>query len=323
MRIGFDLGGTKMLAAAVSDDNTIIAKSKRATKTGTNDDVLNDIAATIQEVLAQLPEEERRAVRSLGIAVPGPIDLKRGILLDTPNIGVHDFPLVDLLKETVDFPVYLENDVNAGLWGEFVAGAARGLQHVVGVFPGTGIGGGLILDGRLYRGKRGSAGEVGHVVIQSDGRKCGCGGMGCFETVASKTAIARDLVMLAANGRAPTVLEVGGTDITRIKSKLILKAYRRDGADVRDVVNQAADFLGICMANLVNIFDPEAIIIGGGLVEKLGTPYLDRATEMMRKRAMPRLVEDVLVRSAELGDGAAVIGAADLAERHLEEDSAQ
>ncbi len=316
MRIGFDLGGTKMLGAVLVEQGTIVARTKRGTKTGTNDEVLAQIISVLEEVIEQAKRETGGGERltSMGIAVPGPIDVRRGVVLDTPNIGVRDFHLAELLQDRFGVSVLLENDVNAGLWGEYIAGAARGFSHVVGLFPGTGIGGGLVLDGRLYRGKQGAAGELGHMILQSDGRKCGCGGMGCFETLASKTAIARDLAVLAMSGSAPTIAAAGGTDVSRIKSKHILKAYDADGKDVRDVVDQAADFLGIGMANIVNIFDPEAIIIGGGLVEKLGEPFLDRAREVMKKRAMPRLVDGVRVLQAQLGDDAVVTGAADLAD---------
>ncbi len=319
MRIGFDLGGTKMLAGVLEDDNSVIARAKERTVAGSNDEVLSQIVAVVDAALTEAAVKTKH-IEALGIAVPGPIDMQAGVVLDTPNIGVRDFPLAEALRERYDLPVFLENDVNAGLWGEFVAGSAQGYRHVIGVFPGTGLGGGLILDGHLYRGKRGSAGEIGHMIVQTDGRACGCGGIGCLETVASKTAIARDLVMLAAAGKAATVTAAGGTDITAIKSKVIKKAYESDGEHVQEVVNRAAHFLGVGLANVVNIFDPEVIVVGGGLVERFGTSYLERAVRTMRDRAMPRLVEGVVVKEATLGDDAAIVGAADLAAKHVREE---
>ena len=316
MQIGFDLGGTKMLAALLERDSagdvTVVDRVKKRTQSGSNDVVLSQIVALLDEIW-----RDDGSVSSIGIAVPGPIDTKTGVILDTPNIGVRDLHLGEILEKRFKVPVHLENDVNAGLWGEFIAGSARGFTHVIGIFPGTGIGGGLILNGQLYRGKQGAAGEIGHMIMQSDGRQCGCGGHGCYETVASKTAIARDLVLLAMNGQAPTVQAAGGTDITRIKSKVILKAYQNDGKEVRHVVDQAAEFLGIGMATLVNIFDPEAIVLGGGLVEKLGDTFIRKAEATMRERAMPRLVKGIRVLPAQLGDDSVVVGAADLAERSL------
>jgi glucokinase len=312
MRIGFDLGGTKMLAAVLDDEGTIVARNKNRTTSGGNDAIFDQIVATIDEVLVKAGIN-RSAIDAIGIAAPGPIDMHTGTILNTPNLGLLDFALADRLRAVMEAPVVLENDVNAGLWGEFVAGVARGKRHVVGIFPGTGIGGGLILDGRLFEGKSGAAGEIGHITVQSDGRRCGCGNHGCLETVSSRTAIARDLALLAMNGQSPVLAEAGATDITRVKSGLIRKALDAGDPGVAEVVDQAAYFLGIGMASMVNTFDPEMIVLGGGLIEKLGARFTDRAEATMRARAMSRLVASVEVAQAQLGDDAAVVGAADRA----------
>jgi glucokinase len=312
MRIGFDLGGTKMLAAVLDDEGTIVERNKNRTTSGGNDAIFDQIVATIDEVLVKAGIN-RSAIDAIGIAAPGPIDMHTGTILNTPNLGLLDFALADRLRAVMEAPVVLENDVNAGLWGEFVAGVARGKRHVVGIFPGTGIGGGLILDGRLFEGKSGAAGEIGHITVQSDGRRCGCGNHGCLETVSSRTAIARDLALLAMNGQSPVLAAAGATDITRVKSGLIRKALDAGDPGVAEVVDQAAYFLGIGMASMVNTFDPEMIVLGGGLIEKLGARFTDRAEATMRARAMSRLVASVEVAQAQLGDDAAVVGAADRA----------
>ena len=314
MRIGFDLGGPKMLAAVLDGDGGIVARCKTRTRGGDNESVYRQIVETIQCALERA-EIGRDRLEAVGIAVPGPIDLDRGVVLDTPNVGISNFPLVDRLSEELGCVVLLENDVNAGLWGEYVAGAAKGMRHVVGIFPGTGIGGGLILDGKLYRGKSGAAGEIGHITVQTDGRRCGCGNHGCLETVASKTAIARDLALLAMNGQSKVLAEAGATDIRIIKSGLIAKALEAGEPAVVAVVSQAARFLGIGMAAIVNTFDPEMVVIGGGLAEKLGSHITDIAVSTMRDRAMSRIVADVAVATAALGDDAVVVGAADLTRR--------
>jgi len=312
MRIGFDLGGTKMLAAVIGDDRAVLAREKTPTNVVGNDAVLAAIIDTTREAIRKAGVDTG-AVRSMGIAVPGPIDTDRGIVLQTPNVGITQLPLSDLLRKEFGFSVRLENDVNAGLWGEYVAGVARGFSQVIGIFPGTGIGGGLILDGHLFRGKKGGAGEIGHITVQSDGRRCGCGNHGCLETVASKTAIARDLAILAMNGQSQVLVDADATDIKKIKSGLIAKALKSGDPGVAEIVDQAAEFLGIGMATAVNLFDPELIVLGGGLIEKLGDRILPIAESTMRARAMPRLVDGVVVRIAELGDDAVVLGAADLA----------
>jgi glucokinase len=311
MRIGFDLGGTKMLAAVIDDSGEVVARNKTRTEGSDNETVYAKILETVDGVLKKA-DIRVKDVTAMGIAVPGPIDTERGWILQPPNIALRDFPLADRLKKDRNLRVFLENDVNAGLWGEFVSGAARGYRHVIGLFPGTGIGGGIILDGRLFRGKKGRAGELGHITVQTDGRRCGCGNHGCLETVASKTAIARDLALLAMNGQSPVLAEAGATDITLVKSGLIKKALDAGDPGVAEVVNQAAMFLGIGMAAMVNTFDPEMILLGGGLVEKLGRPYIEIAESTMRKRAMKNLVEGVLVAQAQLGDDAVIVGAAAL-----------
>lgn len=312
MRIGFDLGGTKMLAAVLDEKNNILGKSKARTGTGDNDTMIAQIVTVIREAMKDAGDP---AITALGIAVPGPIDISRGMILEPPNLSLRNAPVADMLQKELGFPVVLENDVNAGLWGEYVAGCAQGKSHVIGLFPGTGIGGGIIVDGSLYRGRMGSAGEVGHMVVQRDGPLCGCGNFGCLEAVASKTAIARNLAVLAQNGRSPVLVDAGATDIRQVKSGVIAKALKAKDPGVAQVIDQAAAFLGIGMANLVNIFDPELIVLGGGLVEKLGESYVQTAVRAMRHHAMAEIVAGVEVGMAKLGDFAAVIGAADLARR--------
>ncbi len=314
MRIGFDLGGTKMLAAVLDGKNTILGKSKARTGTGDNETMITQIVSVIREAIE---DAGNPTITALGIAVPGPIDISRGMILEPPNLSLRNAPVAAMLEKELKFPVILENDVNAGLWGEYVAGCAKGKTHVIGLFPGTGIGGGIIVNGALYRGKMGSAGEVGHMIIQRDGPLCGCGNFGCLEAVASKTAIARNLAVLAQNGRSPVLVDAGATDIRQVKSGLIAKALKAGDPGVAQVIDQAATFLGIGMANLVNIFDPELIVLGGGLVEKLGDTYVKTAEAAMRNFAMTGIVQAVEVQQAKLSDYAAVIGAADLA-RHAE-----
>ena len=314
MRIGFDLGGTKMLAAVLDHDRRIVARTKNKTTGVDNDGVFAQIRETIDGVLEKAGLS-KKDIESVGIAAPGPIDMATGTILSTPNLGLKDFALSARLGTAMGCPVYLENDVNAGLWGEYISGVARGTRHVIGLFPGTGIGGGIIMNGALYRGKNGSAGEIGHITVQSDGRRCGCGNHGCLETVSSKTAIARDLALLAMNGQSPVLAAAGATDIKLVKSGLIKKALDAGDYGVAEVIDQAAYFLGIGMAAMVNTFDPEMIVLGGGLIEKLGSRFTDIAERAMRERSMPRLVADVAAVEAELGDDAAVAGAADLADR--------
>jgi glucokinase len=161
------------------------------------------------------------------MSVPGVLNRKKGIVVEAPNLGMKDFPLEEELSREFGKPVILENDVNAGVYGEFINGAAKGYEHVLGVFPGTGIGGGLIINGKLYRGASGNAGEFGHITIQKGGALCGCGERGHVEAIASRTAMGMEAVGLIAGGKLPASLSEYGTDIKKISSKFFAQAVKR------------------------------------------------------------------------------------------------
>ncbi|MFW5684105.1 MAG: ROK family protein [Spirochaetota bacterium] len=309
--IGFDMGGTKMLAAVLDDEYRLQGRAKVRTPIGgSKSDMLSAMSDLIREALADA-KVEAESVVAIGIAVPGPIDRAAGRVIQMPNVALNDYPLRDKLQDEVHIPVVLENDVNAGVYGEFVSGAASGKRHVIGIFPGTGVGGGIVIDGRLYRGHTGSAGEFGHMIVDAGGRRCGCGKHGCLEAVASKTAIAKELVHLALNGDAPTVLEKAGTDIAQIKSSVIKKAMEADERAVIEVVERAAWYLGVGIGSLVDIFDPDVVVLGGGLVEKLGDDYLKPVRASMKQHSMINSDADLV--AAALGDDSVIVGAAALA----------
>ena len=311
--VGLDLGGTKLIAVVVDRDLKVLGRKRRTTRAAEGAEaVYGRIVETIRACLERAGLTDPGAV---GVAVPGPLDRENGIVLQTPNMGMEGFPLARRLEADLGVPVILENDVNAGVYGEFVAGAARGLRHVIGIFVGTGIGGGLVLDGRLYQGATGNAGEIGHMILQPDGPLCGCGRLGCVEALASRTAMARDLAFLAGIGRAPLVLERAGTDFTAIRSGILGDLVDAGEQAAVEVVERAARRLGVAMANCVNLLSPEAVLLGGGVVKRLGRRFVDPAERSMREHAMAGLVEPVRVLAAALGDDAGPVGAAALARR--------
>lgn len=310
--VGFDLGGTKMLACLLDEKLQVVDRNKsKVGDTSDSENVFGQIVTCVKSLLKDA-KVAHGDVDGIGIAIPGPIDLKTGYVLETPNLGFRQFPLRDRLAKELELPVLLENDVNAGLWGEFDLGIAQGMKHVIGLFPGTGIGGAIIIDGKLYRGATGGAGEIGHMIVQVEGRLCGCGQYGCLESVASKTALAKDGAGLATNGGSPTIAKLAGGDITKMKSSVFGKALKEGEPLVARMVDRAAWFLGIGMANCVNIFNPEAIVLGGGLVDRFGESYVETATKSMHEHAMEFLVKNVKVLTAKLGDDAAAIGAGSL-----------
>ena len=227
MIIAVDLGGTKMLATLLDDDLNLKDKIKIETpQTTDGKEILGIIVRAINKLLKNSSKTD---VEGIAVCVPSPVNSKTGVVLTATNIGFKNYPLRDELQQATGLPVIVENDVSAGIYGEYRRGAGRGKKHIVGIYPGTGIGGGVILDGKLYRGASGGAGELGHMIVQSGGRLCGCGRYGCLESLASKTALAKDLVQLAATGKSPTIFNAVGTDYTEIKSNHIRKALKARG----------------------------------------------------------------------------------------------
>jgi len=314
--VGIDLGGSKMLATVYRGARAL-GSAKRSTDPNAGADGLAAGLVRTAEAALAAAGVDRSAPAAIGIGAPGPIDAQRGTLAGSPNLGVADFPIRDCLEDAFGVPVVLENDVSAGTYGEHRFGAARGRRHVLGVFPGTGIGGGLVLDGRLYRGARGNAGELGHMIMQLDGPMCGCGQYGCLEALASRSAIARDLVAQAAIGRAPVVAARAGTDVRSVRSKMIARVVAAGDGPGLELLERAIERLGIGIANCVNLLNPEMVVLGGGLVEKLGDWLIERAADSMRRHALPSLAEGVEVVAATLGDEAVVRGAAALAQEAL------
>lgn len=312
-----DLGGTKMLAALLDENYKVVAERKIKTPGTRDGHQIRDLIVSLIRELLEESGEGPEGLAAIGVAVPSAVDLEEGIVHNTPNIGFSDYPLRAELAKYFSCLILVENDVNAGMYGEFSRGCAKGMRNVVGMFPGTGIGGGLIIDGRLYRGSRGSAAELGHMRVQDGGRVCGCGRYGCLETVASKTALAKDLVALAATGKAPVVFQDAGSDFNKIRSGLIRKSVKAGESDVLALVQRMARYLGIGMANCVTIFDPDAIVLGGGLIEKLQAEIVPIAEKSMREHAQDYMVKDVKVLISSLGDHAVVTGLAALAREQL------
>ncbi len=307
---GFDLGGTKMLCILLDDKQKIIARKRKKTKgtEGAQAGVLR-IAELIRETLTEnsLPLE---SLKSLGIGCPGPVDMDNGIVNVAVNLGWKNVSLGSMLEDELDCPVSVLNDVDAGVYGEYCVGAAIGARSVAGIFPGTGIGGGFVYEGKILRGKRSSAMEIGHTRITSSNRNSGTEMTGTLESEASRLAIAAECVKLAYRGEAPNLLRAAGTDVSQIRSKVLAAAVRDGDKSVERVVRQAAQTVGYAVANMVHMLCPEVIILGGGLVESISEIYLDEVTQTV-KRSVLHCYEGMFeIRMAKLGDDAGAMGAA-------------
>ena len=311
--VGVDIGGTKMMAVVYDHNFKKLGtcRKKSRDKDGASE---SRIITVIQEALQQAGNP---AVKGIGVGSPGPLDPNTGVIIDTPNLGWKNFPLADLLRDTFHAPVVVDNDVNVGVYGEWRFSELRSCRHLLGVFPGTGIGGGIIIDGKILHGFSGAAGEIGHMTLMPDGPFCGCGKRGCLEALASRLAIAKEAAALAARGDAPYLLANCGTDLNAIRSGALARSIEAGDKMVEAEVRKAAYYIGIGAANLINILSPEAVVLGGGLVEAMETLMLEEVRRAVETHAMPFLRENVKICAAALGDDAVVMGAAQLIAEHL------
>jgi len=308
--VGFDLGGTKMMAEVFDEEFKILARERKKTKAHEGAEAgLERIAALIHEALDEADVGLDR-LAGIGCGVPGPLDIDKGVLLDLPNLGWQDVRLKKALEDEFACPVAVANDVDAGTYGEYRYGAGKGARSVLGVFPGTGIGGGFVYDGKILRGKRHSCLEIGHCQVVSDGALCGCGRRGCLETVASRLAVSAAAAAAAHRGDAPHLLESTGMDISSIKSGALADAIAAGDTVIEQIVRDAARWLGIGIANAVNLLAPDIVVLGGGLVEAMPLLFLEAAGDAAHSRVMPSFETMFEVRVAELGDDATALGAA-------------
>ncbi len=318
--VGIDMGGTKILAGVVDAKGKILGQAKRATKSEEGvEAVVDRIARTVREAV-KAADLQLADIAAICSCAPGTIDAPRGVVRFAPNLhNWENVPLAKLLSDGLGLPAFVENDVNLGTLGEHVLGAGQGVANVVGIFVGTGIGGGLILDGKLWGGWRGGAGEVGHTVVLAEGPLCGCGSRGCVEALASRTAIERDIWAGIKAGRPSLIPEIMQRDKRqRLTSGALAEAYEKGDPLVREVIGRAQFYLGVLVGNLVNIIDPEMVIIGGGVAEALGESYLNLIRPVAYQYFInKRGAGDVKIVPAKLGDNAVLLGAAVYARRQL------
>jgi glucokinase len=311
--IGIDLGGTKISTALVNSKGGIIARNYRKTQAVEGPDaVIERILDAACQVMTKADVESSQ-VAAAGICAPGPLDIAAGVVVSPPNLPRWDrVPLRQLIVDALNIPVFLEKDANAAAMGEHRFGAGRGTQHMIYVTVSTGIGSGLILDGKLYHGATSMAGEIGHTTIVPNGPRCGCGNYGCLEALASGTAIARQARERVAQGTPTLIADLAEGDPERITARLVTQAANQGDAEARQIIAEAMTYLGIGMANLVNLFNPQIIIIGGGLAN-IGDALFESVWHVVEQRAFRAAAETVRIVPAKLGDDVGVLGAAAVA----------
>jgi len=306
--VGIDIGGTNIVAGTVAEDGSevlgLVSEPTLAEQGA--EGVLSRIMKLARASMAAARGKE---IAGLGIGSPGPLDTTTGVVLLTPNLGWVNFPLRDRVAGVLGMPATLDNDANCAIFGEWWRGAARGASHVVGLTIGTGIGGGIVLAGRVYRGKSDIAGEIGHMTIDLNGRRCKCGNYGCLEAYASGPAIAARAIEGIEAGADSSLPRYVNGDLARITAQIVYEAAHDGDEYALEVVHDTAKFLGAGVANVVNIFNPEVVVICGGVTLAGDKLFLPLRSEVKR-RAFKPAVEACRIVPGELTGTAGVYGAA-------------
>jgi len=320
--IGVDLGGTSMRAAAVANDGSFCELSKRKTHPELGvQGVFDRLVKTVRDA-AKAARVSMKEIGGIGIGVPGPVDTKSGVVRVAVNLGPDwaEMPLAERIKKELGVPAYIDNDVRVGAIGEFVHGAGHAVKDMVAIFVGTGVGGGIVLDGKLRGGFRGGAGEVGHTVVDADNGIVGkTGEPGTVEPLASRTGMERMVREMVAAKRktvVPGLIEsIGGG---RLTSSVIYTALEQKDAVMAEVLVKAQHYLGLLSGNIINTLDVEMIVFGGGVTERLGESFVAPIREIAYRNFVNKETEGrVKIVPAGLKDASGVVGAAVLARRNL------
>jgi glucokinase len=313
--LGIDLGGTKTLAAVIDITNgEVIASARKRTRAEKGQEFVSQRTIELaQAALSAANLPENAPIVAVGVGAAGQIDRKAGVVVDAPNLGVKDMRLGDILGQQFGKQVGVGNDVEVAALGEYIYGSGNGFNNFVCVFVGTGIGSGIVQNGRMYTGLTGTAGEVGHMIIQAGGRICGCGCRGCLEAYASRTAITKAIMAEIHHGRSSILAEDAEHQLKEgesiIRSGILAHAIEQGDALVTEIVTEAADYLGYGLGSIMNFYNPEAIILGGGVIEAIDLLF-ERAVYRARNTALSAPAQKTKILRAKLGDFSGVVGAA-------------
>lgn len=308
--VGIDVGGTNVVVGTVAEDGSeVLGLVSQPTLPEQGADAV--VARIVKLARASMAEAPGREIAGVGIGSPGPLDTKTGVVLMTPNLGWINMPLRDRIGSALGLPSTLDNDANCAVFGEWWRGAARGVDDVVGLTIGTGIGGGIVLGGRIYHGASDIAGEFGHMTIDANGRRCKCGNYGCLEAYASGPAIAARAVEGIESGAETTLAQYVAGDLSRITAQVVYEAAHDGDAYALEMVRDTAKLLGAGVANIVNIFNPAVVVICGGVTLAGDTLFGPLRSEVQRRVFKPtweacRILPGVLTGTAGVYGAAAV-----------------
>ncbi len=307
--IGIDVGGTKIAGAVVTSRGKILSRSKMASPSKANPktilaclfNLISDLQSSVGIKLSQ--------IQGIGLGVPGIVDTHNNHILAAPNINLSGFPLSAQLKMKYRTKISMTNDVNAGLLGEAWLGVARGLHQVVGISPGTGVGGAVLIEGKLLLGMQGAATELGHMIMQVGGPLCHCGNHGCLEALTSRWAMERDIRVLIKSGSKSIVKELNNGSLTTIKSRVIKEALLKNDAVVKKVVKQTAVILGQACVSINHTFNPQAIVFGGGVIKACGFFMLPLIEKELKADPFFKGFNKCRILQSSSGDDAVILGA--------------
>ena len=305
--ICLDVGGTKVLGAIFDEKDKIIYRLKKRSKSG------GAASADVEKVIIDVVEEmikesgiDRKKLNAVASCAPGVIDQDKGIVLFTPNLPWRDYDMASSMRKQFGVPFYVGNDVNLGVLGEYHFGAARGYKNIVGFFVGTGMGGGLILNGSLFTGNQFKAAEYGHMILDPEGPLCNCGQRGCLEAFSSKQGMTAYIRQQISRGRKTLMEEAVQEGVFR--SKKLVKALEAGDEVAMEAVDRACHWLAVATGNLINTISPDLVLYGGGVIEALGDLFLKKILAEVDRYCMPQIRSTVEIKNASLGDDSILYG---------------
>ena len=305
--ICLDVGGTKVLGAIFNSKDEIIYRLKKRSKSG------GSASADVEKVIIDVVEEmisesgiDRKDLKAIASCAPGVIDQEKGIVLFCPNLPWKDYDIAGTMRKQFGVPFFVGNDVNMGVLGEYHFGAARGYRNIVGFFVGTGMGGGLVLNGELYTGHMFKGAEYGHMILDPEGPLCNCGQRGCLEAFSSKQGMSAYIRQQVSRGRESMMAERVTDGVFR--SKYLKKAIAAGDPVTMEAVDRACHYLAVATGNVINTFSPDLVVYGGGVIEAVGDVFLEKILREVDRYCMPAIRSTVDIKNAALGDDSVIYG---------------
>ncbi len=306
--ICLDIGGTKILGAIFDEKDEIIYRLKKKTKQSGDD------SANVEKVIISVVEEmieaagiDKKKINAIAAGAPGVINQETGVVLFSPNLPWRNYNIKKSIEEKTGIKFFIGNDVNVGVLGEYYYGAAKGYKNVVGFFVGTGMGGGLILDGRLFTGNQFKGAEYGHMILDPEGPLCNCGQRGCLEAFSSKKGMSAYIVQQVTRGRSSMLGDKIENGV--FKSKMLKKALAAEDAVAVEAVDRACHYLAVATGNMINTISPDVVVYGGGVIEAVGDIFLEKILKEVDRYCMPSIRDTVELKVAALGDDSILYGA--------------